>query len=128
MRTMNKVLLMGHIGQDPELKISANGSSFVRLSVATHRQQKREDEFESVTQWHSVYVWGKAAHSCSDWLTKGSLVLVEGELRQMETKDDEDSPRIFSFIQASEVIFLSLKQGHLDNRLRSRNHDAVAQR
>jgi|FLYM01.1.fsa_nt_gi single-strand DNA-binding protein len=127
MKTMNKVFLIGHLGNDPELKTSENGIPFLRLSVATHRSRGKNNEFETVVQWHSVYVWGNQAENCAKWLSKGSLVFVEGEVRQIEPKESSDE-RPLSLIHAHEVKFLNTKQGNLDNRLHPRNHDAVAQR
>lgn len=127
MRTMNKVFLIGHLGNDPELRTSENGSPFTRLSLATHRSKGKDKEYEEIAQWHSVYVWGSQAENCARWLSKGALVFVEGELRQVDSKSDANQKPL-SLIHANEVKFLNSRPTNLDNRLRSRNHDAVAQR
>lgn len=128
MKTMNKVFLIGHLGNDPELKTSENGSFFTRLSLATHRSKGKDKDFEEMVQWHSVYVWGVQAENCVKWLSKGALVFVEGELRQVESKNEAATSKLLSLIHANEVKFLNSRPTNLDNRLRSRNHDAVAQR
>lgn len=127
MKTMNKVFLIGNLGNDPELKTSENGHPFTRLNLATHRMKGKGEDAESVAQWHSVYVWGKTAEICCNCLSKGALVFVEGEMRQVQGQKDSES-RPFSIVHANEVKFLTSKQGTLDNLGRSRNHDAVAQR
>jgi len=127
MKTMNKVFLIGNLGNDPELKVSENGHSFTRLSLATQRRVGKAEDTQTVAQWHSVYVWGKTAEICCSWLSKGALVFVEGEMRQVQGEKLSDS-RPFSIVHANEVKFLNSKQGTLDNPKRSRNHDAVAQR
>jgi len=129
MRTMNKVFLIGNLGNDPELRVSENGIPYTRISLATHRTKDKGDESEeTITQWHSVYVWGTQAETCARWLSKGALVFVEGEVRQVEWKKDDGENRSFSLVHALEVKFLNSKQGNLDNRRRAGNHDAVAQR
>ncbi len=126
MRTMNKVFLIGNLGNDPELKTSENGSFYTRLSLATHRSLGKDKG--EMAQWHSVYVWGHQAENCTKWLGKGALVFVEGELRQIEGKSEEENQRPLLLIHANEVKFLNSRQANLDNPLSSRNHDAVAQR
>src|ERR1700679_1897324 len=81
MRSMNRVFLMGYLGQDPELIISKNGKPYSRLNVATHESWMNErDEREERTAWHSVFVWGPLAERCVHNLRKGALVFVEGSL------------------------------------------------
>lgn len=126
MKTMNKVFLIGHLGNSPELKTSENGQSYVRLSVATHRSQGKE--MEPLTQWHNVYVWGHQAETCAKWLSAGALVFIEGEVRQVEAKQSKEDHQRLSLIHAHEVKFLNSKHVGLDNRPGTGNHNAVARR
>jgi single stranded DNA-binding protein len=78
----NHVELIGFLGQDPELKSSANGRAFTRLSVATtERWKDNAGEYQQRTEWHTVFCWGKRAEAAARLLKKGSHVLVEGQLR-----------------------------------------------
>ena len=78
----NHVELIGFLGQDPELKSSANGRAFTRLSLATtDRWKDREGQYQERTEWHTVFCWGKRAEAAARLLKKGSHVLVEGQLR-----------------------------------------------
>ena len=78
----NHVELIGFLGQDPELKSSANGRAFTRLSLATtDRWKDKEGQYQERTEWHTVFCWGKRAEAAARLLKKGSHVLVEGQLR-----------------------------------------------
>lgn len=79
---MNKVMLLGNIGQDPELKVLQNGQAVLKFSMATEEKWKdKEGEVQKRTDWHRCELWGKRAESLAKHLTKGSKVLVEGSLK-----------------------------------------------
>ena len=80
--SINRVVIVGHLGAKPELKTSINGRSYTNLNVATSRAIASEDkeEFETTTDWHTVTVWGKRGVSCAEYLVKGQLVAIEGYL------------------------------------------------
>jgi single-strand DNA-binding protein len=84
---MNKVFLMGHLGQTPALETSKTGKPFTRLSLATNRQWLQGDEAKEATDWHSVFVWGRQAEQCVTFLQKGALVFVEGSLTYWKVND-----------------------------------------
>lgn len=108
MRSLNKVFLMGRLGQQPQLEESTKGTPFTRLSLATHRSRKSpgDNTWQETTDWHSVSVWGRQAQTCVDHLTKGSLVLVEGDIRTYTVERDEQKQSRLS-IQAQKVTFLN---------------------
>lgn len=86
---MNKVILMGALGKDVELKHSPKGNAYTQLSVATSESKKKEDgTWENVAEWHNVMVFGKRAEKVADCLTKGSKVYIEGKI-QTTKKDDK---------------------------------------
>lgn len=134
MKTMNRAFLIGYLGNDPELKQSEHGTSYTRLSVATNRTRLKDKGKDTEirvqeTEWHTVYVWGIQGERCAQWLQKGALVFVEGEVRHLETKSEESEwPTKRSVIHAEEVKFLNPKNATLDNPNRSGNYDAVAHR
>lgn len=88
----NKVQLVGHIGQDPELKQVGSGQQLLRLSVATNeRFRTGEGEWKDDTQWHPVVAWGKQAERLAKLVRKGTGLVIEGRLvhRAYETKEGE---------------------------------------
>ena len=88
----NKVQLVGHVGQDPELKQVGSGQQLLRLSVATNeRFRTGEGDWKDDTQWHPVVAWGKQAERLASQVKKGSGLVIEGRLvhRNYETKEGE---------------------------------------
>ncbi len=86
----NHVELIGFLGQDPELKTSANHRPFTRLSVATtERWKDKAGQYQERTEWHSVFFWGPRAEAAVRILKKGSHVLVEGSLRSRSVTSEQ---------------------------------------
>lgn len=102
----NHVELIGFLGQDPELKSSANGRAFTRLSVATtERWKDKEGDYQERTEWHTVFCWGKRAEAAARLLKKGSHVLVEGQLRSRPVTNEQTGEVITRWaIQANTFI------------------------
>jgi len=109
---VNKVILIGNLGADPELKTVSNGNSVAELRLATSRKwtdktgQKQED-----TQWHRVVVWGKQAEACGEYLAKGRQIFVEGRLQTREWEDRDGNKRWTTEVVAENVKFLGGKGG-----------------
>lgn len=109
MSGVNKVILVGRLGRDPELKHTASGTAVCRLNVATDRKYKKGEEYVEETEWHRVTVWSKAAESCAKYLEKGRQVYVEGRLQT--TSYEKDGEKKYSTeIVADTVQFLSGKR------------------
>lgn len=106
MASFNRVVIMGNLGQDPEVKTFDNGSSVTNLSVATTRKWKDKDgNPQEKTNWHRVKVWGKQGENCAKFLAKGRGVLVEGELDYDQY--EKDGHKMFATnLVASNVQFL----------------------
>jgi single-strand DNA-binding protein len=107
MSDLNKVMLIGRLGQKPELKTLSSGDAVTRLSVATSYQTKKDGVREERTEWHSVSVFGKSAENCVKFLDKGKLVYVEGHLHNAHWKAKDGSERNDREIRAETVTFLS---------------------
>ena len=107
MSSLNKIQLIGQLGNDPELRHTSGGNSVCRLSVATSEKYKDKE----TTTWHTVNVWGKQAEACSKYLGKGKKVYVEGSLRANTFTDKQGIKRTTLEVTAESVIFLSPKQG-----------------
>lgn len=105
---INKVILIGNLGSDPELKYTAGGTAVATLSVATSRRWKDKDgQMKDETEWHRVIVWSQSAEFCSNYLSKGSKVYVEGRLQTRKWKDQNGNDRYTTEIVAATVQSLS---------------------
>lgn len=108
MKSLNKVYLLGHLGQAPELLQTKNGQPYTRLSLATRRAWKDENEkWQEQTDWHQVMVWGNQAKSCSAGLNKGAVVFVEGSLNPYSLPNEDGSKTYRLSIHAQKVTFFS---------------------
>ncbi|MBO67288.1 MAG: single-stranded DNA-binding protein [Acidiferrobacteraceae bacterium] len=107
-RGVNKVILVGNLGADPEVRYTANGDAVSTISVATNRSYKRKDsdEWTQETEWHRVVVFGRSAEAISQYLTKGREVYVEGRLRTNKYEDKDGIERWSTEIVANDVQFL----------------------
>lgn len=90
MAGINKVIIIGHLGRDPEIRSTQGGTEVCRLNVATTRQwiNKQTQEKMEETEWHRVTVWGKQAVHCNQYLAKGREVYVEGRLKTSSWEKD----------------------------------------
>lgn len=108
MKGINKVILIGNLGQDPELKYTQGQQAILRLRLATNEQYKASNgEWQDRTEWHSVTVWGKRAEALSKFLRKGAALYVEGRLATRSWDDRDGNKRSTTEIVANEVIALS---------------------
>jgi single-strand DNA-binding protein len=89
MAGVNKVILVGNLGRDPEVSYTGTGTPVARLNLATTRtyQNKQQEKVEE-TEWHRISVWGKQAENCQKYLSKGRQVYIEGRLRTSEYEQD----------------------------------------
>jgi single-strand DNA-binding protein len=105
---VNKVILIGNLGADPEVKYTQSGTAIASLSVATSRKWKdRDGNLQDETEWHRVQVWGSSAEFCGKYLSKGNKVYVEGRLQTRKWKDQNGVDRYTTEIVASAVQILS---------------------
>lgn len=88
--SLNKVLLIGNLGRDPELKMTTTGQPVARFSIATTETWKdKAGEKQSKTEWHNIVVWGKQAEIAEKYLKKGKQVLIEGRIQYREYQDQQ---------------------------------------
>jgi single-strand DNA-binding protein len=102
---VNIVILHGRLGQDPELKFTQGGMAYLRMSVATDKQIKRNEQWEKVTQWHRVICWGKRAEGLAKKLAKGDMVMIHGELQYGSYEDSDGNKRYTTDIVLQEFEF-----------------------
>lgn len=111
---VNKVILVGNLGKDPQTRSTPNGQEVATLTVATSEKFKGKDgELQERTEWHTVVVWGKQAESCGKYLTKGRQVYVEGRLATRKWTDKEGVEKYSTEVVAESVKFLG--QGERKN-------------
>jgi single-strand DNA-binding protein len=102
---LNRVLLLGNLGADPELRVTSGGQSVLKLRLATSETYLDKNRVrQERTEWHSVVVWGKRAEALGKFLTKGSRLFVEGGLRTSSYDDKEGNKRYRTEVVASNII------------------------
>lgn len=107
MSGVNKVIIIGRMGADPEVKTVSGGNTVARLSVATSENWKdRDGQKQERTEWHKVVVWGKLAELCGKYLSKGRQVYVEGRLQTRSWEDQQGQKKYTTEIVANTVQFL----------------------
>ncbi len=107
MASFNKVIIVGHLGRDQEMRYTPQGTAVSNFSIATTEKRKdRSGEMQEITTWFRVSVWGKQAESISQYLLKGRQVYVEGRLRTEEYTDRDGNKRISLEVTASDVQLL----------------------
>ncbi|CAD83556.1 single-strand DNA-binding protein [Candidatus Blochmanniella floridana] len=94
-RGINKVILVGYLGQDPEIRYMSNGNPVANISIATTDtwKDKQTNEFKEKTEWHRVVLFGKLAEITSSYLRKGSQVYIEGSLRTRKWQNQDGQDR-----------------------------------
>jgi single-strand DNA-binding protein len=106
-RGVNKVILVGNLGADPEMKYTASGTPLCKFRLATSEVFKdRDGNQQERTEWHRVTAWGRLAEICGQYLSKGRQVYVEGSLRTSSWEDQSGNKRFMTEINAREVQFL----------------------
>jgi single-strand DNA-binding protein len=107
MASVNKAILIGNLGADPELKYTPTQRPVCTLSLATHEVFKdKAGARQERTEWHRITVWGEQAESCSKYLSKGRSVYVEGRLQTRSWDDKDGKKRYSTDIVADRVVFL----------------------
>ncbi len=108
MAGVNKVIIVGRLGSDPELKHTATNQTVTRFSVATSEQwkDKTTGQAQERTEWHRIVVWGKLAEICGQHLAKGRQVFVEGRLQTRSWEDQQGQKKYSTEIVANTVQFL----------------------
>jgi len=102
---LNRVLLLGNLGADPELRMTNSGQAVLKMRLATSETYlDRNRQRQERTEWHSVVVWGKRAEALGKFLTKGTRLFVEGGLRTSSYEDRDGNKRYRTEIVASNVI------------------------
>jgi len=106
-RGINKVILIGNLGADPELRYTGSGTAVCNLRLATSESYKdRDGNMVENTEWHSVVAWSRLAEICGEYLKKGSKVYIEGSLQTRQWEDKDGNTRYTTEIKAREMQML----------------------
>jgi len=112
MRSLNRVQLIGNLGQDPEVRYTNAGKAVCNFSVATsHTWKDGEGNPQEKTEWHKIVAWGKLAEICSQYLAKGRKVFVEGRLQTRKWQGQDGNDRYTTEIVIDNMIFLGGREG-----------------
>ena len=107
MGSVNKVILVGNLGRDAELRYTPGGAAVATLNLATTEVFKdREGQKKEDTQWHRVILWGKTAETLRDYLTKGKQIYVEGKLQTRKWKDKDGNDKYTTEVRGDRVVLL----------------------
>lgn len=108
--SVNKVILVGRLGADPEKTVTGSGKSVAKFNVATGEAWKDQSgQKQERTEWHRIVVWGSQAETCAQYLSKGRQVYIEGRLQTRQWDDKEGNKRYTTEVVAQRVQFLGSK-------------------
>lgn len=107
--SVNKVILVGNLGADPETRTTQNGTQVANLRIATNERVKKGESWEDHTEWHKVVVWGRMAENVRQFLRKGRQVYIEGRLRTRKWTDNNGVEKYSTEIVGDRVHFLGSK-------------------
>jgi single-strand DNA-binding protein len=111
-RGLNKVMIIGNLGGDPEMKYTPSGKAITTFRVAVGRTfRSPEGENRDETEWFRVVAWDKLAETCNQYLHKGSKVYIEGRLQTRTWKDNNGQDRYMTEVVANEMMMLDSRQG-----------------
>ncbi|MBE9503219.1 MAG: single-stranded DNA-binding protein [Proteobacteria bacterium] len=112
MAGVNKVILVGNLGRDPEVRYTKNGQAVASFSLATtERWTGKDGNKEDKTEWHRIVAWGKLGEICGEYLVKGKQVYIEGRLQTRDWDDKDGNKKSTTEIVANNMVMLSQAGG-----------------
>jgi len=108
---LNKAILIGNVGQEPELRYTQSGTAVMTLRIATNERMKKDGEWVDHAEWHSVVIWGKRAEGLNKFLAKGHQVCVEGRIQTRKWENRDGITKYSTEIVASNVLVLGGRRG-----------------
>jgi single-strand DNA-binding protein len=115
--SVNKVILIGNLGKDPELRYTPGGSAVVNFPIATNERWKDKDgNPQERTEWHNIVLWGRLAEIANDYLRKGSPVYIEGRLQTRSWDDRDGNKRYTTEIVGTQMQMLGRAEGGGEGR------------
>lgn len=112
---VNKVMLIGNLGRDPEIRYTTNGQAVANFTLATtEKYTNKSGERQEDTEWHRIVAWGRLAEICGEYLTKGRMVYIEGSIRTRSWEDKEGNTRYTTEIVARNMQMLGGQGGRTE--------------
>jgi single-strand DNA-binding protein len=106
-RSLNKVMLIGNVGSDPEIRTTSGGSKVAKFSLATNRTfNDRSGQRQEKTEWHRITAWERLADLIEQYVHKGDRLYIEGSIEYSQTEDEQGKPRYFTDIIARDLVML----------------------
>lgn len=119
---LNKIMLIGHLGKEPDLQVTSDGTPFTRFSLAVNRAYKTPSgEKKEETEWFNIIAWRQLAELCERYLHKGSKIYIEGRLTQRKYTDKNGIERTSVEVNATDVEFLTPRQGNAEASVEDRD-------
>lgn len=110
MSSLNKAMIIGRLGQDPDVRYTQSNTAVANMSIATSERYKdKSGEWKETTEWHRVVAWGRTAEICQEYLKKGSQVYIEGPIQTRQWEDKEGQTRYTTEIKALQMTMLDSK-------------------
>src|SRR3989339_1491567 len=124
MSGLNKAMIIGRLGRDPEIRYTPGGVAVANFSVATSEEwkDKESNEKKERTEWHRIVAFGKLGEICGEYLSKGKQIYVEGRIQTRSWEDKDGNKKYTTEIVASDVQFLDRKDSG-DSSKKARHHD-----
>ncbi|MFT5992427.1 MAG: single-strand DNA-binding protein [Flavobacteriales bacterium] len=112
MASVNKAIVLGNLGRDPELRHTSSGAAVANFSIATSdRYQDKSGEWQERTEWHRIVVFGRQAENCAKYLAKGRTAYVEGRIQSRDWEDKDGNKRTSTEVVAQTVQFIGGRDG-----------------
>ena len=106
-KSLNKVMLIGNLGRDPEVRYTSGGRAVANFTIATNESWKDKDgNQQDRTEWHKIVAWGKLGEICGEYLSKGNRIYIEGRIQTRDWEDKEGNKRYTTEIVLNEMIML----------------------
>ena len=128
MSSLNKVMLIGHLGKDPEIRYTPDGAPVATFSLATSENwTDKSGSRQEHTEWHTIVAWNKLADLCKRFLTKGRQVYIEGRIRSRDWNDRDGNKRRTTEVIASQMVLLGSRQQSSDAGMQPMESSARSQ-
>ncbi len=126
-RTLNKVMLIGRLGRDPEVRYTTDGLAIANLTVATDESYKdKSGNIQSKTEWHRVVCFGRLAEICGEYLTKGRLIYIEGRLQTRSWTDQQSGDKRYTTEIVASNMFMLESKGSTSEKITSPDIDTLS--
>ena len=123
-KSVNKVILVGNVGKDPEVRYSPSGTPVANFSLATNERFKdRNDQWQERTEWHSIVAWQRLAEIVGEYVAKGSKLYIEGKIQTSSWEDRQSGERKYRTEIVARDLLLLGPQGNSDNDHRGSSHE-----